>query len=65
MMVNVPVILVNERCLGCPELDIETTTMEITDTEEKYYVNNHVCKHLYRCKEVLLNQSSRDKHSNK
>lgn len=65
MMVNVPAILVSERCLVCPELELEINRLELSNGERKFYSNDAICTHYYKCKEILFHADTRDKHSNK
>lgn len=61
MMVNMPVEAINERCLSCPELDIEVSTLELcTDyTGDRVYSNYIRCSHLDRCR-ILLKRTEKD-----
>ena len=64
MTVNMPVEAINERCLKCPELDIDITTIENYGTndedkrviEVKSYENRMRCKHVDRCRAVLYHE---------
>lgn len=65
MMVNVPIDLIDERCLNCPELDIQDDGGTVIHAAAilntmSWMVHNLKCAHLSRC-QILLR--SRKEHA--
>lgn len=63
MLVNMPVEAIGERCLTCPELEIDITTNELygltasgdgtTAVMNTVYNNSLKCTHYNRCKVIF------------
>lgn len=52
--VKMTVECLGQFCQNCPELEIETDRLHLTDGYDGYYVNHLHCKHLDKCEGIYL-----------
>ena len=63
MIVKMPVVALNEKCVNCPELEIDIHTIEdytmetvedgVTEVKSATYTNTLMCAHCDRCKVIF------------
>ena len=48
------IMVLDERCVGCPHIDVSTDVIKATDLsgEDTVYISEHRCAHLEFCRDI-------------